>query len=44
LQQVARERNVELGFELGDADEAGARTRAPGSEISFEDEMTAEVA
>jgi len=49
LQQLARERNVELEFELGDADEAegkaGVQKRAGRmSEISFEDEMAAEVA
>jgi hypothetical protein len=47
LQQLARERNPELEFELGDADEgvAGVRHHADlGSEINFEDEMAAEVA
>jgi hypothetical protein len=53
LQQLARERNVELGFELGDAEEtkgrAGARAKATledeisfEDEIGFEDEMAAE--
>jgi len=53
LQQLARERNVELGFELGEAEEtkgrAGARTKATledeitfEDEIGFEDEMVAE--
>jgi hypothetical protein len=53
LQQLARERNVELGFELGDAEEtkgrAGGRTKAAledeisfEDEIGFEDEMAAE--
>ena len=53
LQQLARERNVELEFEFGGADEAagevegeaGRRTRAGRrSEMRFEDEMEAEVA
>ncbi|MGH3196059.1 MAG: hypothetical protein ACRDOH_01625 [Streptosporangiaceae bacterium] len=49
LQQLARERNVELEFELGEADEAKGRAdvrtkTALGSEIRFEDEMAAEVA
>src|SRR5580704_3033439 len=44
LQQLARERNVELGFELGEAEEtkgrAGARTKATlEDEITFEDEI-----
>ena len=53
LQQLARERNVELGFELGDEEEtkgrAGARAKATledeisfEDEIGFEDEMAAE--
>jgi hypothetical protein len=53
LQQLARERNVELGFELGDAEEtkgrAGVRAKAAledeisfEDEIGFEDEMAAE--
>ena len=53
LQQLARERNVELGFELGDAEEtkgrASARAKATledeisfEDEIGFEDEMAAE--
>src|SRR5580693_4767201 len=49
LQQLARERNVELEFDLGDPNEAdgkaSVKTRAGRvSEISFEDEMAAEVA
>jgi len=55
LQELARERNVELEFEFGDADEdtgdravrgAGdVRGQAGlGSEINFDDEMAAEVA
>ena len=49
LQQLARERNVELEFEFDDAGEAegkaGAQKRAGRvSEINFEDEMEAEVA
>jgi hypothetical protein len=49
LQQLADARNVELEFDIGDASEAeataGGRTRAGRvSEISFEDEMAAEVA
>ena len=49
LQQLARERNVELEFDLGDPSKAdgkaGAKTKAGRlSEVSFEDEMAAEVA
>ena len=51
LQELARERNVELEFDLGDASEApgkaGGRSRAgldADAEFSFEDEMAAEVA
>jgi hypothetical protein len=55
LQQLARERNPQLGFELGDADEE-ADVQGPrdvqdigdeadlDSEFSFDDEMAAEVA
>jgi hypothetical protein len=50
LQQLARERNPELEFELGDEDEGapggrGVRDQADlGSEINFDDEMATEVA
>ena len=50
LQRLARERNVELEFDLGDADEAASGVRDHrdevdlDSEISFYDEMAAEVA
>jgi hypothetical protein len=47
LQQLARERNVELEFEFGDPDEAEATGRdraALADEISFEDDLAAEVA
>ena len=53
LQQLARERNPELEFELGDADEDATGVRGVrgvrdqvdlGSEIDFENEMAAEVA
>jgi hypothetical protein len=47
LQQLARDRNVELEFELGGAEEAEADGQAKAgrrSEIDFEDEMAAESA
>jgi len=50
LKQLARERNVELEFEFGDADEdaaggRGVRDQADvGSEINFDDEIAADVA
>jgi hypothetical protein len=50
LQQLARDRNVELEFDLADADEGAAGIRGHrdeadlDSEISFDDEMAAEVA
>jgi hypothetical protein len=53
LQELARERNPELEFELGDADEDAVGVRGArgvqdhadlGSEIDFENEMAAEVA
>jgi hypothetical protein len=53
LQQLARERNPELEFELGDVDEDATGVRGVrgvrdqvdlGSEIDFENEMAAEVA
>ena len=49
LQQLARERNVELEFEFGAADAAEVETSLPAkggrrSAISFDDEMETEVA
>jgi hypothetical protein len=45
LQQLARDRNTELGFEFGDADEDDTQVPAdPENAIRFGDEMEAEVA
>ncbi len=49
LQQLARERNAELEFEFGDEDAAEVVSKGRGkanlkSEVSFDDEMAAEVA
>jgi hypothetical protein len=49
LQQLARERNVELEFEFGDDDAVEVASRSRGKadldrEVSFDDEMAAEVA